>query len=85
MGRTVEKESINLMHTCKLWLILQIYKDCCQKSAERPYLRHRLFKRIGNMEFCPYEDVLGVATDSGFTSLIIPGKLKLMFHHLYGC
>jgi len=54
--------------------VAEIYKDCCQKSAERPYLRHRLFKRIGNMEFCPYEDVLGVATDSGFTSLIIPGS-----------
>jgi U3 small nucleolar RNA-associated protein 7 len=37
------------------------------------------------MEFCPYEDVLGVATDSGFTSLIVPGKPKSKFHHLCGC
>ncbi|KDR18018.1 WD repeat-containing protein 46 isoform X2 [Zootermopsis nevadensis] len=54
--------------------VVEVYRDCCQKSADRPYLRHRLFKRIGNMEYCPYEDVLGVATDNGFTSLIIPGS-----------
>ncbi|PSN46388.1 WD repeat-containing protein 46 [Blattella germanica] len=45
-----------------------------ETSADRPYLRHRLYKKIVNMEFCPYEDVLGVATNEGFTSLIIPGS-----------
>ncbi|PNF27447.1 WD repeat-containing protein 46 [Cryptotermes secundus] len=54
--------------------VVEVYRDCCQRPADRPYLRHRLFKRIGNMQFCPYEDVLGVASDSGFTSLIIPGS-----------
>jgi hypothetical protein len=67
---------VNCLLFCLTVNSLQVYRDCCRKSADRPYLRHRLFKRIGNMEFCPYEDVLGVATESGFTSLIIPGKIK---------
>lgn len=32
-------------------------------------------KTINNFKFCPYEDVLGIGTSSGFTSIIVPGKL----------
>ncbi|XP_069695737.1 WD repeat-containing protein 46 isoform X2 [Periplaneta americana] len=54
--------------------VVEVYRDCCVKPAVRPYLKHKMSKRIGNLQFCPYEDVLGVATGGGFTSLIIPGS-----------
>ncbi|XP_055547991.1 WD repeat-containing protein 46 [Wyeomyia smithii] len=39
----------------------------------RPYLRQRLPATISNFRFCPYEDILGIATGTGFTSIIVPG------------
>ncbi|ENN81887.1 WD repeat-containing protein 46 [Dendroctonus ponderosae] len=54
--------------------IVEIYRDCCTQAAKRPYLRHRLNSSIGNFNFCPYEDVLGVTTAKGFTSLLVPGS-----------
>jgi U3 small nucleolar RNA-associated protein 7 len=29
---------------------------------------------VSSLQFCPYEDILGVGHSSGFTSLIIPGS-----------
>ncbi|KAJ9582025.1 hypothetical protein L9F63_003608, partial [Diploptera punctata] len=54
--------------------VVEIFKDCCTRTEDKAYLKHRLHKPISNMEFCPYEDVLGVASEEGFTSLIIPGS-----------
>lgn len=53
---------------------VEIYNNCCTQTTEKPYLRHRMAKSICNFKFCPYEDVLGVGTSHGFTSIIIPGS-----------
>lgn len=55
--------------------ICEIYKkpSIIQRNL-RPYLRQRTPSTISNFRFCPYEDILGIATASGFTSIIVPGS-----------
>ncbi|CAH0720636.1 unnamed protein product, partial [Brenthis ino] len=53
---------------------IEIYSNCCSQTADKPYLRHRMGKSINNFKFCPYEDILGVGTSRGFTSIIVPGS-----------
>ncbi len=54
-----------------LWF--QVYKDCCTQAATSPYLTHRVNGSVHGLQFCPYEDVLGVGHATGFSSLLIPG------------
>ncbi|XP_062139389.1 uncharacterized protein LOC133848040 [Drosophila sulfurigaster albostrigata] len=42
-------------------------------SHNLPYLRQRCDAFVHGMRFCPYEDVLGIATAKGFQSLLMPG------------
>ncbi|XP_019875624.2 WD repeat-containing protein 46 [Aethina tumida] len=62
--------------------VVEIYRDCCTTAAKRPYLRHRFVTPISNFNFCPYEDVLGVSTARGFTSLLVPGSGEANFDGL---
>lgn len=52
----------------------EIYRKPNLVAVQKPYLRHQCFGGIGNMQFCPFEDVLGVATEKGFQSLLVPGS-----------
>lgn len=55
--------------------VVELYRDF-KNGFNSPYMRHRLDQRtsiISSVQFCPYEDVLGVGHQDGFTSLIVPG------------
>lgn len=54
---------------------VDIFRDICgSKSIAKPYLSHRLHKtQIGNVQFCPYEDVVGIGHQMGVSSLLVPG------------
>jgi U3 small nucleolar RNA-associated protein 7 len=55
--------------------ILQVYRDCIQNTADAPYLSYKGNSGgVSQVKFCPYEDVLGVGAERGFSSILVPGK-----------
>lgn len=47
-----------------------------------PYLRHAEDSFINSMQFVPYEDVLGLGSRQGFSSILVPGSGEANFDTL---
>lgn len=45
-------------------------------------MRHKSSWGVSDMQFCPYEDVLGLGTAKGYTSILVPGSAEANFDGL---
>ncbi|RZF45355.1 hypothetical protein LSTR_LSTR002798 [Laodelphax striatellus] len=59
--------------------VVEIYRDCCRTSVDKAYMRHRMTNLVSDMEFCPYEDVLGIGSRGGYHSILVPGSGEANF------
>ncbi|KAM3910604.1 WD repeat-containing protein 46 [Leptodactylus fuscus] len=62
--------------------IVQVYKDTHLTAPKSPYMCLSVNAPIYGLQFCPYEDVLGIGHGGGFTSMIVPGAGEANFDGL---
>lgn len=53
--------------------VVNVFKDCFREEVRKPYLKHHTDGFIDDLNFCNYEDVLGMGHEKGFTSILVPG------------
>ncbi|OCT66161.1 WD repeat domain 46 S homeolog isoform X1 [Xenopus laevis] len=59
--------------------IVQVYKDIHLIRPCSPYMCLKVKAPIHGLQFCPFEDVLGIGHGGGFTSMIVPGAGEANF------
>lgn len=59
--------------------VCEVHKKPNLISTSHAYVMQRCDDFIHGMQFCPYEDVLGVGTINGFQSLLVPGSGEANF------
>ncbi|KAG9472126.1 hypothetical protein GDO78_021235 [Eleutherodactylus coqui] len=62
--------------------LVQVYKDPHLDHKGLPYLYMSVKGPVDKLQFCPYEDVLGIGHGRGFTSMIVPGAGEANFDGL---
>ncbi|CAD6242782.1 GSCOCG00009574001-RA-CDS [Cotesia congregata] len=60
--------------------VVEVFKE--SGADMKRYLSHRSSWNVSGMQFCPFEDVLGVGSEKKFTSLLIPGSAEANFDAL---
>ncbi|XP_006558457.2 WD repeat-containing protein 46 [Apis mellifera] len=60
--------------------VVEVYRSLANEI--KPYLRHRAEWTVTSMQFCPYEDILGIGTLRGISSLLVPGSGEANFDAL---
>ena len=56
--------------------VVEVWRDVFSERQTRPYLTHRLKGEVSDVQFCPFEDCLGIGHSRGFTSIIVPGAMS---------
>ncbi|XP_015126820.1 WD repeat-containing protein 46 [Diachasma alloeum] len=51
---------------------IEVFRDA--GDTMKPYIRHKETWGVSSLQFCPFEDVLGVSTAKGFVSVLVPGS-----------
>ena len=69
-----------------LLYFLQIWKDVfSQSDPYTPYLKYKLPGKLHQLQFCPFEDCLGLGHSDGFTSIVVPGTCNILLKVCYLC
>lgn len=53
---------------------MDIFKDSYVSRQTHPYMTYRPKGNVNNCRFVPFEDLLGLGTSYGFSSIAIPGS-----------
>ncbi|KAM3725156.1 WD repeat-containing protein [Dirofilaria immitis] len=67
---------------CSVGNQVQILNDAHLGTTTAPYMSHQCTGIVSSLQFCPYEDVLGVGHQHGFSSLLVPGSGEPNFNAL---
>lgn len=57
--------------------LVEVWKDYGKSKQKEPYMKHHYKNnqtKTNSMKFVPYEDFLGLGTNTGYSSIVIPGS-----------
>ena len=58
---------------------VQVWKNSTKEKQKMPYMKHRATHPVKSVKFIPFEDVLAVGHDEGYSQIVIPGSGEANF------